>query len=177
MESSRCFKPPRELAPPDSSRSKNANIRRFILALVTCGYRTLRGLNFGQNRVMRWLALGTALLVALAIIAIGTQYVVSPTTATRSFGLPLLENGASIAWWLRLKGVRDIASGLAVLAFMAWGVPRGVGITLLVEAIIPVGDMLVILAAKGSTKSAFGIHGLTAVLMVLAAIPMVIGAS
>jgi hypothetical protein len=47
---------------------------------------------------MHWLALGIALLVALAIIAIGTQYVVSPTTATRSFGLPLPEDGANIAW-------------------------------------------------------------------------------
>jgi hypothetical protein len=127
--------------------------------------------------MMHWLALGMALLVALAIIAIGTQYVVNPRTATRSFGLPLPENGANIAWWLRLKGVRDIVSGLAVLAFMAWGAPREVGIILLVEAIIPVGDMLVTLAAKGSTRSAFGMHGLTAVLMVLAAIPMMIGAS
>ncbi|QIG97051.1 MULTISPECIES: DUF4267 domain-containing protein [unclassified Bradyrhizobium] len=126
---------------------------------------------------MHWLALGMALLVAVAIIAIGTLYVVSPTTATRSFGLPLPENGANTVWWLRLKGVRDIASGLAVLAFMAWGDPRGVGIILLVEAIIPVGDMLLILAAKGSTKSAFGMHGLTAVFMVLAAIPMMIGAA
>jgi hypothetical protein len=125
---------------------------------------------------MHWLALGTALLLALAIIAIGTRYVASPTTATRSFGLPLPENSANIAWWLRLKGVRDIVSGLTVLAFMSWGVPRGVGIILLVEAIIPVGDMLLILAAKGSTKSAFGMHGLTAVLMVLVAIPMMIGA-
>jgi hypothetical protein len=121
---------------------------------------------------MHWLALGMALLVALAIIAIGIGYVASPTTMTRSFGLPLPENGTNVAWWLRLKGVRDIAAGLAVLAFMAWGAPSGVGLILLVEAIIPVGDMLVILAAKGSTKSALGIHGLTAVLMVLAAIPL-----
>ena len=75
-----------------------------------------------------------------------------------------------------LKGVRDIVSGLAVLAFMAWGSPRGVGIILLVEAIIPVGDPLLILAANGSTRSAFGIHGLTAALMILAAIPMMMGA-
>ncbi|MBR1201465.1 MULTISPECIES: DUF4267 domain-containing protein [unclassified Bradyrhizobium] len=124
---------------------------------------------------MHWLALGTGLLLALGIIAIGTLYVASPTTATRSFGLPLPENGTNIAWWLRLKGVRDIVAGLAVLAFMVFGAPREVGIILLVEAIIPIGDMLLILAAKGSTKSAFGIHGLTAVIMVLAAVPLIIG--
>ena len=126
---------------------------------------------------MHRLALGLALLLALAIIAIGTQYLASPRTATRSFGLPLPEDGANVAWWLRLKGVRDIASGSAVLAFMAWGAPRGVGIILLVEAIIPVGDMLLILAAKGSAKSAFGIHGFTALLMILAAIPLTMGVS
>ena len=124
---------------------------------------------------MHWLALGMALLVALAIIAIGTLYIVNPMAATRSFGLPLPESGANIPWWLRLKGVRDIASGLAVLAFMAWGVPGGVGIILLVEAIIPMGDMLLILAAKGSTRSACGMHGLTAVVMVLTAIPLMMG--
>ena len=123
---------------------------------------------------MHWLALGIAFLVALGIIAIGTQYLVSPRTATRSFGLPLPEDGINIPWWLRLKGVRDIVSGLAVLAFMAWGGPRAVGMILLVETIIPVGDMLLILAAKGSAKFAFGVHGLTAVLMGLAAIYLMI---
>jgi hypothetical protein len=126
---------------------------------------------------MHWLLLGMALLVAVGIIAIGTQYIASPRAATRSFGLPLPEDGTNIDWWIRLKGVRDIASGLTVLAVMTWGAPSGVGLILLVEGIIPVGDMLLILAAKGSTKSAFGIHGLTAVFMVLAAVPLVMGAS
>ncbi|MGC2774518.1 MAG: DUF4267 domain-containing protein [Bradyrhizobium sp.] len=124
---------------------------------------------------MHWFALGMALLLAIAIIAIGIQYVTRPLAATRSFGLPLPETGANIAWWLRLKGVRDIVSGLAVLAFMIWGAPAAVGLILLVEAIIPVGDMLVILAAKGSAKLAFGMHGLTAVIMVLAAVPLILG--
>ncbi len=124
---------------------------------------------------MHWFAFGMALLLALAIIAIGILYLASPLTATRSFGLPLPEHGANLAWWLRLKGVRDIVSGLAVLAFMMWGAPGAVGIILLVEAFIPVGDMLLILAAKGSTKSALGMHGLTAVIMVLAALPLIIG--
>jgi Domain of unknown function (DUF4267) len=121
---------------------------------------------------MQWPATGLALLLALAIIAIGTGYVASPRAATHSFGLPLPEEGANIAWWLRLKGVRDIASGLILLAFMARGGPREVGIVLLVEAIVPVGDMLLVLAAKGSAKSALGIHGATAMLMILTGIAL-----
>lgn len=125
---------------------------------------------------MQWFALGVALVLALAIIAIGIFYILRPRIVSRGFGLPLPEDGPNIPSWLRLKGVRDIVSGLAVLAFMAWGAPREVGIILAVEAVIPVGDMLTILAAKGSTKSAFGMHGVTAVVMVLAAIPLIVGA-
>ena len=123
------------------------------------------------------LALGWAAFVALGIIVIGTMYLTRPRAGTRSFGLPLPEDGPNIAWWLRLKGVRDIASGLAVLAMMVWGGPHMVGIILLVEALIPIGDMLVILAAKGSTGSALGMHGLTALLMILAAVPLTMGAT
>src|SRR3954451_22090169 len=126
---------------------------------------------------MHWFALGTALLLVIAIIAIGIQYAARPLMATRSFGLPLPENGANIAWWLRLKGVRDIVSGLAVLALMMWGAPGAVGLILLVEACIPLGDMLVILAANGSANLVFGIHGLTAVILVLTALPLIIGAA
>ena len=125
---------------------------------------------------MQQLALGLAGLVALAIIAIGAQYVAMPRAATRSFGLPLPEAGANVDGWLRLKGVRDIAVGLGVLAFMAWGGRRGVGLLLLVDAIIPVGDMLVVLGGKGSVRLALGMHGLTAALMILAAITLIMGA-
>jgi hypothetical protein len=128
-----------------------------------------------EGTIMHALTLGMALLLAIGIIAIGSRYVVSPATATHGFGLPLPGNTANIAGWLRLKGVRDIASGLAVLAFMAWGAPRALGIIVLVEAAIPVGDMLVILAAKGSTRRAFGIHATTAAVMVLTAIPLIMG--
>jgi hypothetical protein len=124
---------------------------------------------------MHWLASGAALLLAFAIIVIGACYVLNPRNTTHSFGLPLPEEGANIVWWLRLKGVRDIVSGLAVLAFLAFGAPHWVGLILLVEALIPVGDMLTILAAKGSTQRALGIHGVTAAIMLLVAIPMTVG--
>lgn len=124
---------------------------------------------------MHPLSIGLALFLALAIIVIGTLYLVRPMATTRSFGLPLPGTGANIAWWLRLKGVRDIASGLALLAFMAWGTPLAIGIILLALALIPVGDMLVVLAAKGSARSAFGMHGVTAVVMVFTAVSMMMG--
>ena len=49
------------------------------------------------------------------------------------------------------------------------------GIILLVEAMIPVGDMLLILAAKGLTIRAVGVHGSTAALMILAACALAMG--
>lgn len=55
---------------------------------------------------MHWLVTRPALLLALAIIAIGAGRVATPRTATRGFGLPLPREGADIARWLSLKGVR-----------------------------------------------------------------------
>lgn len=124
---------------------------------------------------MHWLALGIALLAAIAIMVIGVRYLFMPRAASLSFGLPLPEPGANIPWWLRLKGTRDIVSGLVVLAVMAWGEPRLVGIVLLVEAIIPIGDMSLVLAAEGSRAHAFGVHGLTAAVMLAAAVPLSVG--
>jgi len=124
---------------------------------------------------MYWFSIGIALLAALGIIAIGVMYLSKPWTATQSFGLPLPEQGANVAWWLRLKGVRDVVAGLVVLALMLWGESRVLGIILLIEAMIPVGDMSLIFAARGSIGRAVGIHGLTAALMILAALPLVTG--
>lgn len=126
---------------------------------------------------MYWFSIAVALLAALGIIAIGLMYLANPQGATQSFGLPRPEQGPNVAWWLRLKGVRDVVSGLVVLALMAWGGPRMVGLVLLIEAIIPVGDMSLILAARGSTARALGVHGLTAALMIAAAIALIASAA
>ena len=125
---------------------------------------------------MHLFSVGIALLSSFGIIVVGAMYLFNPRSATQSFGLPLPEEGTNIVWWLRLKGSRDIASGLVVLALVAWGGPRLVGVVLLIEAIIPVSDMSLILAAKGSTSRALGIHGLTALLMIVAAVSLIAGA-
>ncbi len=124
---------------------------------------------------MHWFSIAVAWLVSLGIIFVGVRYLTNPRTMAPSFGLPLPEAGANIAWWLRLKGVRDVTSGVLTLAVMAWVGHQALGIVLLAEALIPLGDMSNILAAKGSTRHAFGIHGATAVLMILGAIPLLMG--
>lgn len=126
---------------------------------------------------MYWFSNGIALLASAGIIAMGGMYIFNPRGATQSFGLPLPEQGENIAWWLRLKGVRDIVSGLVVLSMMIWGGPHVVGIVLFIESFIAIGDMSLILAAKGSTKAALGMHGFTALLMIAAAIPLITGAA
>jgi hypothetical protein len=106
-----------------------------------------------------------AVLIAVAIIAIGILYLVSPKRILGGFGLRPPASDASTLAWLRLKGIRDVASGVLVLTLMAIADRRMVGIALLVYAMIPFGDMSVVLGSGGSKSKAFSIHGVTCAVM------------
>jgi hypothetical protein len=124
---------------------------------------------------MYWFSMGVVILVSAGIVLIGLMYLSNPRAAANGFGLPLPEAGTRTDWWLRLKGVRDVVSGLLVLALLIWSSPHIVGIALLVQALTPLGDMSTVLAGKGSVRHAFGIHGLTAALMIIAAVFLING--
>ena len=79
---------------------------------------------------------------------------------TGSFGKPPASDADTRAW-LRPKGIRDVVSGLVVLTMMLTTDTRSVGIALLVEAIVPLGDMSIVLGSGGSKSKAFSIYGLT----------------
>ena len=106
-------------------------------------------------------------LLAVAIVVIGCFYVFSPERMTGSFGLKPPAPDADTRAWLRLKGIRDIASGLVVLILMLTTDMRTVGITLLVLAVTPMGDMSNVLASGGSKSTAFSVHGVTCAVMVV----------
>src|ERR1700739_2828006 len=93
--------------------------------------------------------LSLAALIAVGIMVIGCFYLVSPERVSGSFGLKPPASDADTRAWLRLKGVRDVASGLAVLTMMLTTGTRTAGIVLLVFAIIPFGDMSNILVSGG----------------------------
>jgi len=44
---------------------------------------------------------------------------------------------------------------------------RTVGIALIVEAIVPLGDMSIVLGSEGSKSKAFSIHGVTCAAMLI----------
>ena len=112
-------------------------------------------------------------LIAVGSIVIGCFYVVSPERVLGSFGLKPPASDADTLAWLRLKGIRDIASALVVLTLMLTTDSRTVGIVLLVLAIIPFGDMSNILASGGRKATAFSVHGGTCAVMLFAGLLLI----
>ena len=111
--------------------------------------------------------LSLAALIAVAVIVIGCFYLISPERMTGSFGLKPPASDADTRAWLRPKGIRDVVSGLVVLTLMLTTDTRTVGIALLVEAIVPLGDMSIVLGSGGSKSRAFSIHGVTCAAMLV----------
>jgi len=117
--------------------------------------------------------LSLAVLVAVGIFVIGCLYLTSPQRILRGFGLKPPARDPDTLAWLRLKGIRDVASGLAVLTLMLASDCRTVGIILLVFAIIPFGDMSTILLSGGRRATAFSVHGLTCAVMLFAGLLLI----
>ena len=108
-----------------------------------------------------------AALVAVGVIVIGCFYLVSPQRILGQFGLKPPASDADTRAWLRLKGLRDFTCGLLVLIMTLAADRRSVGIAVLVLAIIPLGDMSIILGSGGSKSKAFSIHGVTCAVMLV----------
>ncbi len=113
------------------------------------------------------ISLSLAALIAVGIMVIGCFYLASPERILGSFGLNPPALDADTRAWLRLKGTRDVASGLVVLTMMLTANSRTVGIVLLVFAIIPFGDMSTVLGSGGSKLKAFSVHGVSCAVMLV----------
>jgi hypothetical protein len=106
-------------------------------------------------------------LIAAAIIFIGARFIVAPRAAAAGYGvLPDLGQPTTVAY-LSIKGVRDIASGLFVIILMAAGATHLLGWVILAATIIPLADAGIVLGNGGSKSIAWGVHGATAVVMLM----------
>ena len=120
---------------------------------------------------------GLAGLIAVAIVFIGLRFLWDPAAASGGFGIansPSPSTGFTA--WLAVKGTRDIVSGLFVFLLMAEGSPRLLGEFLLVASLIAFGDAATVLRSGGSRTAAFGIHGLTALVIIAAGAILILAA-
>jgi len=105
-------------------------------------------------------------VIAFAIIFIGCRFLLAPSAAAAAYGVPA---GAEpyLRAYLSAKGIRDIASGLFAAILIAHGSAHVLGWFMLAATLIPIADAVIVLHHGGSRAVAFGVHGSTAVAMLI----------
>ncbi|WP_101946383.1 DUF4267 domain-containing protein [Mycobacterium sp. 3519A] len=116
---------------------------------------------------MTAVAYALAGLIAAAIIFIGARFLVAPRVAAAGYGVQPDLGQPSVGAYMSVKGVRDIASGLFVVILMAAGETQILGWMLLAATIIPIADAIIVLRDGGAKSVAYGVHGATAVVMLV----------
>ncbi|OBK95419.1 hypothetical protein A5646_26130 [Mycobacterium sp. 1245499.0] len=112
--------------------------------------------------------------LAAGIVFIGARFLVSPRVAAAGYGvLPDLDQPSAGAY-LSVKGIRDIATGLFVIILLAAGATHLVGWVMLAATIIPLADASIVLRNGGSRSVAWGVHGVTAAVMVITSALLII---
>ena len=117
--------------------------------------------------MLAWIGLVIAWIGALAITAIGLAYLTKNATNAAGFGLPASPAPEARGWW-QVKGIRDVTTGLLVVVF-TFAARDQLALLVLLLAVIPLGDMCIVLSNGGNRKAAFAIHGSTALALIVAA--------
>jgi hypothetical protein len=105
-------------------------------------------------------------VIAAAIIFIGARFLLAPSLAAEGYGVNAGTEPHSRAY-LFAKGIRDIASGLFIVIFIAYRSAHPLGWFMLAATIIPIADAAIVLRHGGSRAIAFGVHGSTAAVMLI----------
>ncbi|OUC88854.1 DUF4267 domain-containing protein [Streptosporangium minutum] len=113
------------------------------------------------------IAYGLAILLNLFIIFIGLRFFLVPHAAAAGYGVPAKKDGD--AAYLTVKGLRDLSYGVLGLALLAFVGPQAEAWYMLVVALNPLGDTVVVLRHGGTKATAFGIHFATAVIVLVSA--------
>jgi hypothetical protein len=109
------------------------------------------------------IAYGLAIALNLMILFIGLRFLFVPWAAASGYGVPAKQDIA----YLTIKGLRDGSYGLIGLALLAFVGATAEAWLMLVVALIPLGDTVVVLRNGGTKAVAFGIHFATAVVVLV----------
>ncbi|MEH1165267.1 DUF4267 domain-containing protein [Micromonospora sp. CPCC 205539] len=120
------------------------------------------------------IATALAGLIGVGIILIGARSFWAPQAAA-GFGIPgTPTEDRTFQAWLTVKAVRDIASGLFILILLAGATPHLLGWFMLAATGIPVGDALIVLRSNGPKAAVYGIHGATALVMLVISVLLLV---
>ncbi|MBM0203481.1 DUF4267 domain-containing protein [Micromonospora sp. STR1s_5] len=111
------------------------------------------------------LAYGLAVVLSLFVAFIGARFLLVPQAAAAGYGVPARADGDPA--YLTVKGLRDFTYGLIGLALIAFTTADAVAWFMLIVALNPLGDTVVVLRNGGTRAVAFGIHFATAVVVLL----------
>ncbi|WP_116067461.1 DUF4267 domain-containing protein [Asanoa ferruginea] len=105
-----------------------------------------------------------AIVLDLFVAFIGARFLLQPEAAATGYGVPARPNA-----YLSVKGLRDLSYGILGLALIAFAGPLAAAWFMLVVALNPLGDTLIVLRNGGTKAVAFGIHFATAVVVLISA--------
>ncbi|MET4083920.1 putative membrane protein [Pedobacter sp. UYP30] len=104
------------------------------------------------------------LFIAVGIIFIGVRFILVPRAGAVGFGIPL-SSIADLAFG-RIKGIRDIFSGLALLLLLFFKMRKATAYVFTAAIIVPATDCLLVYLNHGPALSQL-VHGITAFYMVI----------
>ncbi|MFI0371559.1 DUF4267 domain-containing protein [Actinomadura sp. 1N219] len=107
-----------------------------------------------------------SILVAM-VAFIGLRFLTAPRPAAAGYGVPAKQDGDDA--YLTIKGLRDLTFGVLGAALLAFSSPQAAALYMLVVAIAPLGDTLIVLRHGGTKAVAFGIHFATAIAVLISA--------
>ncbi|QFG23626.1 DUF4267 domain-containing protein [Actinomadura sp. WMMB 499] len=113
------------------------------------------------------IAYGLAVAIALFCVFLGVRFLFWPTASAAGYGVPAKPGGD--AAYLAVKGLRDLTFGIAGLALIAFAEADAAALFILVIALVPLGDTVIVLRHGGTRAVAFGIHFATAVVILVSA--------
>jgi hypothetical protein len=95
-----------------------------------------------------------SLIFAVSAIYTGAQAVVSPNTFARSFGIEIAQHTSDVApaAYVSLMGVRQLGTGLTIIALALQGAWKAIATNLAVIGFVVAGTDGLFLAQTGSTE-------------------------
>jgi hypothetical protein len=108
-----------------------------------------------------------AAVLDVFILLVGARFLLQPRPAAAGYGVPAQSDGDPA--YLAIKGLRDAVFGILGLTLLAFADTHAEACFMLVAALVPLGDTLIVLRYGGARATAFGVHFATAIVVLISA--------